>query len=123
MYTDLLAMLRHLDLTELKESHMENVDAESFSALSDGTAFSHQHLETLSVSYGCPYDVIFGHRELPWENLRAFSVINGGCHWSRLAMSMRRLTSFEYKIKSSIGIFESSCKPILALKSSSSTQL
>ncbi len=55
MYTDLLATLRHLDLTELKESHMENVDAESFfSALSDGTAFFHQHLETLSVSYGCP---------------------------------------------------------------------
>ncbi len=109
MYTELLATLRHLDLTELKECHMEDVDAESFiSALSDGTAFFHQHMETLSASYEPPYEVIFGlpdYAELPWENLRAFSITNGACNWPQLSTSMRHLTSFEYKLEGLVGMF------------------
>jgi F-box/TPR repeat protein Pof3 len=108
MYSDLLATLRHLDWTKLKESYMEGVDAESFfSALSDGTGFVHQHLETLTTSYEHPYEVIFGlpeYADLPWENLRAFSTTNGGCNWEQLSASMRHLTSFEYKVAST-GIF------------------
>ncbi|KAH9033304.1 hypothetical protein EDB84DRAFT_1488830 [Lactarius hengduanensis] len=106
MYAELLARLRHLDLTQLKESHLEDVDAELFfSALSDGTRYVHQHLETLSVSCMRPYRVInFGrpeYAELPWENLRTFSIINGLCDWAQLSTSMRRLTSFEYMRKTS----------------------
>lgn len=110
MYTDLLAAIRHLDLTELKDTHMEDVDAESFfSALSDGTRFVHQHLETLSASYERPYEVIFGcpeYAELAWEKLRAFSITNGGCNWMQLSTSMRRLTSLEYKIEGLAGLFD-----------------
>ncbi|KAH9166076.1 hypothetical protein EDB89DRAFT_252285 [Lactarius sanguifluus] len=108
IYVDLLATLRELDWTEIKECHMEDVGAESFfSTLSDGTTFLHQHLETLTISCERPYGVIFGrgYIELPWENLRAFSVINGGCNWEQLSTSMRHLTSFEYKLESAPGIF------------------
>jgi len=110
MYTELLATLRNLDLTELKASHMEDVDAELFfSALSDGTRYVHQHLETLSISCMRPYVVFtFGspdYAELPWENLRAFSMTNGECNWAWLSTSMRHLTSFEYKTKSCYGVF------------------
>ncbi len=110
MYIELLATLRHLNLTELKASHMEDVDAESFfSALSDGTRYVHQHLETLSISCMRPYEVInFGcpdYAELPWENLRAFSMTNGKCNWAWLSTSMRHLTSFEYKTKNCYGVF------------------
>ena len=111
MYTDLLAALRHLDWTVLKESHLEGVNAESFFyALNDGTGFVHQHLETLSASYKRPYEVNFGvgppeHDELRWENLRTFRIANGGCNWEHLSTSMRHLTSFEYKIDIGVGIF------------------
>ncbi|KAH8998409.1 hypothetical protein EDB92DRAFT_2017361 [Lactarius akahatsu] len=104
----LLATLRELDWTEIKECHMEGVGAESFfSTLNDGTTFLHQHLETLSISCERPYGVIVGREyiELSWENLRAFSVINGGCYWEQLSTSMRHLTSFEYKLESAPGIF------------------
>ncbi|KAH9166069.1 hypothetical protein EDB89DRAFT_250751 [Lactarius sanguifluus] len=101
MYAEFLARLRHLDLTQLKESHLEDVDAELFfSALSDGTRYVHQHLESLSVSCICPYRVTTGRPEYakpPWENLRTFSIINGLCNWAQLSTSMRHLTSFEYK--------------------------
>ncbi|KAH9002756.1 hypothetical protein EDB86DRAFT_3040828 [Lactarius hatsudake] len=43
--------------------------------------------------------------ELPWESLRAFSVINGGCDWARLSTSMCRLTSFEYRMDYFISVF------------------
>ncbi|KAH9080362.1 hypothetical protein EDB83DRAFT_973442 [Lactarius deliciosus] len=112
MYAELLAGLRQLDLTQLKESHLEDVDAELFfSALSDGTRYVHQHLETLSVSCMRPYWVINfgrpGYAELPWENLRTFSVINlnGSCDWARLSTSMHHLTSFEYRKETSYGDF------------------
>lgn len=111
MYTDLLAALRQLDWTVLKESHLEGVNAESFFyALKCDTGFVHQHLETLSVSYMRPYEVNFGvgpnkYNELSWENLRAFRITNGGCNWELLSTSMRNLTSFEYKIEGAIGIF------------------
>ncbi|KAH9002752.1 hypothetical protein EDB86DRAFT_208787 [Lactarius hatsudake] len=50
-YKGLLDLLRDLDLTQLKECHMEDVDAEFFfSKLGDGTRYVHQHLETLSAS-------------------------------------------------------------------------
>ncbi|KAH9033308.1 hypothetical protein EDB84DRAFT_1438400 [Lactarius hengduanensis] len=81
-YPELLARLRQLDLTQLKECHMEEVNAESFfSALSDNTRYDHQHSETLSISYMDPRQNIIGrpeYAELPWENLRAFSIVNGG---------------------------------------------
>ncbi|KAH8998508.1 hypothetical protein EDB92DRAFT_1177704 [Lactarius akahatsu] len=109
MYADLLDTLRHLDLTQLKESHMEDMDVETFFFdLCDGTRYVHQHLEILSMSCTLPYDaMIFGCQyELPWENLRAFSIFNGGCDWAQLSTSMRRLTSFEYKMERSISVFE-----------------
>jgi len=91
---------------------MEDVDAESFfSALSDGTRYVHQHLETLSISCMRPsgYVVIkFGspdYAERPWENLRAFSMTNGKCNWAWLSTSMRHLTSLEYKTKGCYGVF------------------
>ncbi|KAH9038398.1 hypothetical protein EDB85DRAFT_1888019 [Lactarius pseudohatsudake] len=102
-YPELLARLRQLDLTQLKECHMEEVNAESFfSALSDNTRYDHQHSETLSISYMDPRQNIVGrpeYAELPWESLRAFSIINGGCNWARLSTSICRLTSFEYKME------------------------
>ncbi|KAH9042062.1 hypothetical protein EDB85DRAFT_1886081 [Lactarius pseudohatsudake] len=87
VYADLLATLRHLDLTQLKESHMEDVDVETFFFdLSDGTRYV--HLEILSISCTLPYyeAMIFGcqYDELPWENLRAFSIFNGGLYWPSL---------------------------------------
>lgn len=55
MYTEIVATLRHLDLTKLKEFHVEELYAELFlSALSDGTRFVHQQLETLSTSNPSP---------------------------------------------------------------------
>ncbi|KAH9065263.1 hypothetical protein EDB87DRAFT_1555417 [Lactarius vividus] len=106
---DLLDLLRHQDLTQLKECHLEDVDAELlFSALSDGTKHVHQHLETLSVSFMRPCPVTnFGryNTELSWENLRTFSIINGSCNWARLSTSIRHLTSFEYKRKTSFRDF------------------
>ncbi|KAI9443283.1 hypothetical protein H4582DRAFT_1923664 [Lactarius indigo] len=109
MYAELLATLRHLDLTQLKESRMEDVDAETFfSDLSDGTRYVHQRLENLSVSCMRPYEaMIFGcqYDELPWENLHTFSIINGGCDWARLSTSMRCLTSFEYKMERFVSVF------------------
>ncbi|KAH9080356.1 hypothetical protein EDB83DRAFT_2670650 [Lactarius deliciosus] len=87
-YAELLARLRQLDLTQLKECHMEEVNVESFfSSLGDDTGYDHQHLETLSIS------------------LRAFSVINGECDWARLSTSMCRLTSFEYRMEYFISVF------------------
>ncbi|KAH9166074.1 hypothetical protein EDB89DRAFT_2233045 [Lactarius sanguifluus] len=83
-YAELLARLRQLDLTQLKECHMEEVNAESFfSALSDDTRYDHQHLETLSMD---PRQNIIGrpeYAELTWKSLRAFSVING--RWNTLS--------------------------------------
>ncbi|KAF8271932.1 hypothetical protein EI94DRAFT_445392 [Lactarius quietus] len=108
MYTNLLVALQHLDWTALKESHLEGVNAESFFyALNDGTGFVHQHLETLSITYKGSYEVILGtgpleYNELPWDNLRALRLTNGGCNWEQLSTSMRHLTSFEYKIENAV---------------------
>ncbi|KAH9002751.1 hypothetical protein EDB86DRAFT_208689 [Lactarius hatsudake] len=52
------------------------------------------------VSFGRP-----GYAEIPWENLRTFSIINGLCDWERLVTSMHHLTSFEYKIETSYDDF------------------
>ncbi|KAH9080354.1 hypothetical protein EDB83DRAFT_2609134 [Lactarius deliciosus] len=84
IYADLLATLRVLDWTVIKECHMEDVGAESFFyTLSDGTTF-------LPPTLGNPLHII---------------VINGGCNWEQLSTSMRHLTSFEYKLESAPGIF------------------
>ncbi|KAH8998414.1 hypothetical protein EDB92DRAFT_1165647 [Lactarius akahatsu] len=108
-YKGFLDPLRDLDLTQLKECHMEDVDAELFfSTLGDGTRYVHQHLETLSVSCMHPCRITnFGRYDtkLPWENLRTFSIINGLCDWAQLSTSMRHLTSFEYKRKTSFADF------------------
>ncbi|KAH8998411.1 hypothetical protein EDB92DRAFT_2100955 [Lactarius akahatsu] len=102
-YAELLARLRQLDLKQLKECHLEEVNAESFfSALSDNTRHDHQYSETLSISYMDPRPE---YAELLWESLRAFSIINGGCDWARLSTSMCRLTSFEYKMERFISVF------------------
>ncbi|KAI9443373.1 hypothetical protein H4582DRAFT_1924243 [Lactarius indigo] len=104
-HNDLLAQFRDLNLTQLKECHMEDVNAELFfSMLSGSTKYVHQHLEFLSICMH-PYRVIyFGrheHAELPWENLRALSIVNGKCGWAQLSTSIHHLTSFEYKIETS----------------------
>ncbi|KAI9443374.1 hypothetical protein H4582DRAFT_1924244 [Lactarius indigo] len=108
-YAELLAKLRQLDLTQFKECHMEEVNAESFfSALSDDTRYVRQHLETLSISYMDPRQNIIGrpeYAELPWENLRAFSITNGMCNWVQLSTTMRCLTSFEYKMDCFVSLF------------------
>ncbi|KAH9038399.1 hypothetical protein EDB85DRAFT_1933755 [Lactarius pseudohatsudake] len=108
-YKGLLDLLRDLDLTQLKECHMEDVNAEIFfSTLSGGMRYVHQHLETLSICMHPHRVIYFGRYEdpgLPWENLRAFSIINGQCDWARLSTSMHHLTSFEYKIETSYGYF------------------
>ena len=100
MYTDLLATLRHLDWTTLKESYVEDVDIEPFfSALSHGTGFVRQHLETLTTSHEYPCLAVFGrpeYAELTWESLRTLSITNGDCNWVQLSTSMRNLTSLEY---------------------------
>jgi hypothetical protein len=104
--TNLLAALRQLDWTVLKESYLEGVNAESFFyALNDGTGFVHQHLETLSITYASLFEVTLGdgprqYDELPWDNLRALRIVNARCNWKRLSASMCHLTSFEYKIES-----------------------
>ena len=107
-FTEILATIRLLDWTKLKESHMEEVDVESFFyALSHSTGFVHQHLETLTASYDYPSGVVFGrleYNELPWESLRTFNITNGRCNWVQLSTSMRHLTSFEYKDGGNIGI-------------------
>ncbi|KAH9065347.1 hypothetical protein EDB87DRAFT_1057606 [Lactarius vividus] len=109
IYADLLATLRHLDLTQLKGCHMEDVDAEMFLYdLSDDTRYVHQYLENLSVSCTCLHEpMIFGSRydRLAWENLRAFGIINRGCDWAQLSTSMRCLTSFEYKMERFVSVF------------------
>jgi F-box/TPR repeat protein Pof3 len=105
MYANLLAALRQLDWTVLKESYLEGVNAESFfHALNDGTRLVHQHLETLSIKYANLFEVIIStgprqYDELPWDNLRAFRITNAGCDWKRLSANMRHLTSFEFKIE------------------------
>ncbi|KAH9080361.1 hypothetical protein EDB83DRAFT_973441 [Lactarius deliciosus] len=110
-YKGLLDLLRDLDLTQLKECHTEDVDAEFFFSQLDGTRYVHQHLETLSASCMHPSPITnFGRyhhddAKLPWENLRTFSVINGLCDWAQLSTSMRHLTSFEYKRKTSFNDF------------------
>ncbi|KAH9033306.1 hypothetical protein EDB84DRAFT_1578371 [Lactarius hengduanensis] len=108
-YEGLLNLLRDLDLTQLKECHMEDVNAEIFfSMLSGGMRYVRQHLETLSICMRPHRVIYFGRYEdpgLPWENLRAFSIINGECDWARLSTSMHHLTSFEYKIETSYGDF------------------
>jgi F-box/TPR repeat protein Pof3 len=100
IYSDILAALRHLDLTELKGCHLEDVKAEPFlDALNNGTRFV--HLDTLFVSTTRAYRLVLGsaeHDKLPWENLRILSVTNGRCDWAQLSMTMHCLTSFEYKI-------------------------
>ena len=109
MYTNLLAALRQLDWTVLKESHLEGVDAESFFyALNDGTGFLHQQLETLSITYQNIYEVFVGvgpleYDELPWENLRVFRITEAVCDWKWLSASICHLTSFEYKMEGYIG--------------------
>ena len=80
MYADLLATLRHLDWTKLKECYMEGVDLESFFAMGHGTGFVHQRMEALTASYEYSHEIVFGreYAELPWESLRTFSITNGG---------------------------------------------
>ncbi|KAH9080360.1 hypothetical protein EDB83DRAFT_2609148 [Lactarius deliciosus] len=108
-YKGLLDLLRDLDLTQLKECHMEDVNAEIFfSTLSGGMRYVHQHLETLSICMRPHRAIHFGrheHAELPWETLRTFSIINGRCDWARLSTSMHHLTSFEYKTETRYGDF------------------
>ncbi|KAI9433321.1 hypothetical protein H4582DRAFT_2082480 [Lactarius indigo] len=102
LYTEIVATLRHLGLTKLKEFHIEDLYAESFlSALGDGTRFVHQQLETLSTSNPSPWEQALGrtaYNKLPWENLRVLSINSGRCCWEELSTSMRHLTSFEYKV-------------------------
>jgi hypothetical protein len=106
MRTDLLAALRRLDWTVLKESYLEGVDAESFFyALNDGTGFVHQHLETLSISYASLFEVTLGwtpaiRRTADGTTCALFRITNARCNWKRLSASMCHLTSFEYKVES-----------------------
>ena len=102
LYNELLVALRHLDLTELKESHTEGVNVELFLFdLGGGMIF--QHMEVLSayrdnehssnVSLGC-------HSELTrhmWENLHTLNTTNVWCHWKLLSTYMHHLTSLEFK--------------------------
>ncbi|KAH9027949.1 hypothetical protein EDB85DRAFT_1972333 [Lactarius pseudohatsudake] len=103
MYTEIVATLRHLDLTKLKELHTEELYAELFlSALSDGTRSVHQQLEALSTSNPSPRVNALGrpaYNKLPWENLRVLSIKNVWCYWEQLSTSMHHLTSFEYKVR------------------------
>ncbi|KAH8997044.1 hypothetical protein EDB86DRAFT_3076973 [Lactarius hatsudake] len=103
MYTEIVATLRHLELTKLKESHIDELYAELFlSALSDGTRSVHQQLEALSTSNPSPWENALGrpaYNKMPWENLRVLSINIGRCDWEQLSTSMHHLTSFEYKVR------------------------
>jgi len=102
MRTDILALLRQFDLTELKQCHTEDLQTLLFLyALYDGNIYVHQHLETLSISHSHPKASIFAElefSELPWKNLRALSITNEGCNWAGLSTSMCHLTSFEFRV-------------------------
>ncbi|KAH8984628.1 hypothetical protein EDB92DRAFT_2105923 [Lactarius akahatsu] len=101
MYTEIVATLRQLDLTKLKELHTEELYAELFlSGLSYGTRSVHQQLEALSTSNPSPWENALGrpaYNKLPWENLRVLGINSGRCYWEQLSTSMHHLTSFEYK--------------------------
>ena len=107
MYTDVVAALRRLDLTQLGECNTQDVATGLFlPALGlgdDGV----NNLETLSSRCECPpYEAgWFGCNTLSWESLRSLSLAGVRCNWEELSASMRCLTSFEYKIHNDVRSF------------------
>ena len=109
MYDDVIAALRRLDLTKLKECHTQDMDLGLFlPALLGGGNYDGKNLERLSSLCKCSHflNVPFGCGTLSWQSLRSLSLTGLLCEWAELSMSMRCLTSFEYKIYQDHGSFK-----------------
>ena len=106
MYTDIVAALRQLDLTKLKECHMQDVATGQFLPALDGGMGFVNNLATLSSRCECHlYEASqFECDTLSWQSLRTLSLVSVRCNWVELSISMHHLTSFEYKIH--IGVID-----------------
>jgi hypothetical protein len=107
MYADIVATLRQLDLTKLRECHMQDMDMELFlPALGLGDDGVNR-LETLSSRCECLlYDAgSFGCSTLLWQSLHSLSLADVRCNWVELSTSMRCLTTFKYKIHNNVSNF------------------
>jgi F-box/TPR repeat protein Pof3 len=105
MYDDVVAALRRLDLTKLKECHTQDMNTGLFFPALGGTDDGLNNLECLSSccegsSFLMPS---FGCSTLPWQRLRSLSLAGVQCNWAELSTSMCCLTSFKYEIYTNFG--------------------
>jgi hypothetical protein len=110
MYDDVVAALRRLDLTKLKECHTQDVDTGLFLPALGGNDDGLNNLERLSSWCECPHYLLtnqdwFGCSTLSWQSLRSLRLADVQCNWAELSTSMCYLTSFEYDYHDDDGNF------------------
>jgi F-box/TPR repeat protein Pof3 len=107
LYNDVVAALRRLDLTKLKECHTQDMDPGLFLPALGGHDDGLHNLECLSSLSKCSrfMDYPFGCSTLSWQSMRSLNLAGVRCEWAELSMSMHCLTSFEYKIHRDHGCF------------------
>ena len=108
MHADIVAALRQLDLTRIKQCHMQDMAMDVFlPALDEGTGFVN-NLKNLSSWCQPPHYSVgyFGCYTLSWQNLHSLSLTSVSCNWKKLSTSINSLTTFEYKIHKDVCSFQ-----------------
>ena len=105
IYDDVVAALRRLDLTKLKECHTVDMDTGLFFPALGGNDDGLRNLECLSSCFEVSSFLMpsFGCSRLSWQSLRSVSLVGVQCNWAELSMSMCCLTSFKYQIYTNFG--------------------